>query len=145
MSGYDNELARIVDELNRAAPGSKPAPRAPQPSGSLDQLLSFAARQNASDLLVVSGSAVALRVNGNLSPASGPSLGPEEVRHLLLPLLEPERYEELQKSKSVDFCFVRDPIGRFRANIHYQRGALAASIRLLPARIPSLDSLHLPA
>ncbi|MGH9632854.1 MAG: type IV pilus twitching motility protein PilT, partial [Bryobacteraceae bacterium] len=48
-------------------------------------------------------------------------------------------------AKSVDFCFVREPIGRFRVNIHHQRGTLAASIRLLPARIPSLESLHLPA
>jgi len=45
----------------------------------------------------------------------------------------------------VDFCFARDPVGRFRANIHHQRGTLAASIRLLPARIPTIESLHLPA
>ena len=77
-------------------------------------------------------------------PASGPPLSPDELRNLLLPLLEPARHEELQKNKAVDFCFVRDAIGRFRANIHYQRGTLAASIRLLPARIPTLDSLHLP-
>ena len=35
-------------------------------------------------------------------------------------------------------------MGRFRANFHYQRGTLAASIRLLPAQIPSLEALHLP-
>jgi type II secretory ATPase GspE/PulE/Tfp pilus assembly ATPase PilB-like protein len=34
--------------------------------------------------------------------------------------------------------------GRFRVNIHHQRGTLAASIRLLPSKIPSLESLHLP-
>ena len=45
----------------------------------------------------------------------------------------------------MDFCFARGPIGRFRANFHYQRGTLAACIRLLPAQIPSLESLHLPA
>ena len=45
----------------------------------------------------------------------------------------------------MDFCFARDPVGRFRANIHHQRGTLAASIRLLPARIPTIESLHLPA
>jgi len=39
---------------------------------------------------------------------------------------------------------VREGLGRFRVNIHYQRGTLAASIRLLPSRIPSLESLHLP-
>lgn len=32
----------------------------------------------------------------------------------------------------------------FRANIHYQRGTLAASLRLLPDKIPTLESLHLP-
>jgi twitching motility protein PilT len=52
--------------------------------------------------------------------------------------------EELQKRKSVDLSFVRENLGRFRVNIHHQRGTLAASIRLLPSRIPSLESLHLP-
>jgi twitching motility protein PilT len=45
----------------------------------------------------------------------------------------------------VDLGFVREGLGRFRINIHHQRGTLAASIRLLPARIPSLEWLHLPA
>jgi twitching motility protein PilT len=44
----------------------------------------------------------------------------------------------------VDLSFVRENLGRFRVNIHHQRGTLAASIRLLPSRIPSLESLHLP-
>jgi twitching motility protein PilT len=39
---------------------------------------------------------------------------------------------------------MRENLGRFRVNIHHQRGTLAASIRLLPSRIPSLESLHLP-
>jgi len=150
VSGYDHELSRIVEELNRAVPGSrateKPFPaRPPQNDGSLDQLLAFAGRQNASDLLLIAGTPVALRVNGALAPAAGPPLAPEDVRNLVLPLLDARQYDELQKKKSVDFCFVRDPMGRFRANIHHQRGTLAASIRLLPARIPSLESLHLPA
>ena len=53
--------------------------------------------------------------------------------------------EELREKKSVDLGFVREGLGRFRINIHHQRGTLAASIRLLPARIPSLEWLHLPA
>ena len=68
----------------------------------------------------------------------------EELRSLLLPLLTARQAEELETNKSLDFCFVRGSIGRFRANFHFQRGTLAASIRLLPAQIPSLESLHLP-
>ena len=151
MAGYDHELSRIVEELNRAAPGSRPPERALPvrlPEGddsSLDQLLAYAARQNASDVLLLAGTPVSLRVNGVLAPAVGPPLSPDDVRHLVVSLLDGRQYEELQKKKSVDFCFARDPTGRFRANIHYQRGTLAASIRLLPARIPTIESLHLPA
>ena len=66
------------------------------------------------------------------------------MRSLVLPLLEPAQLTELQTKKSVDLSFVRENLGRFRVNIHHQRGTLAASIRLLPSRIPSLESLHLP-
>jgi twitching motility protein PilT len=149
VAGYDHELSRIVEELNRAAPGSRPAekghPRPVQNDGSLDQLLAFAARQNASDLLLIAGTPIALRVNGTLAPAAGPPLSPDDVRNLVLPVLDARQYDDLQKKKSIDFCFVREPVGRFRANVHHQRGTLAASIRLLPARIPTLESLHLPA
>jgi twitching motility protein PilT len=152
MPEYDDELARIVAELNSAAPGGapgaaldKPSVRLSQDAGSLDSVLVSAARQNASDLLIVAGYGVTLRVNGALGPPVGAPLSGEEARSLVLPLLDARQYEELQHNKSVDFCFVRDPIGRFRANIHYQRGTLAASIRLLPAKIPTLESLHLPA
>jgi twitching motility protein PilT len=78
-------------------------------------------------------------------PANQPALEPEDVGSHVLPLLEPAQMEELQKRKSVDLGFVREGIGRFRINIHHQRGTLAASIRLLPSRIPTLESLHLPA
>jgi len=104
MGDYDSELSRIVEELNRAAPSQKSAPGTPGSTASLDQLLDFATKRNASDILLVAGAPPVLRVNG----------------------------------------FVREGVGRFRVNIHHQRGTLAASIRLLPSRIPSLESLHLP-
>jgi twitching motility protein PilT len=146
MPGLDNELALIVAELNRAVPGSRPAqPDIPQSTASLDQLLAHAARRSASDLLLITGAPVALRVDGKLTPAAGPALAADDTRNLLLPLLTTAQYQELQRNKSIDLCFSRESIGRFRANVHHQRGTLAASIRLLPARIPTLESLHLPA
>jgi twitching motility protein PilT len=147
MSEYDNELSKIVAELNRAAPSNKAAavPRGPQSTASLDQLLHFAAGRGASDVLLIAGVPPMMRITGNLAQASAPPLDSEDVRSLVLPLLEPSQMEELQKRKSVDLSFVRENLGRFRINIHHQRGTLAASIRLLPSRIPSLESLHLPA
>ena len=146
MAEYDRELSNIVAELNRAAPSQKStAPRLPESTASLDQLLEFATRRGASDILLIAGASPVLRVNGALAGASGALLEPEDVRSLVLPLLEPSQMEELQRRKSVDLGFEREGLGRFRINIHHQRGTLAASIRLLPSKIPSLESLHLPA
>ncbi len=145
MSSYDNELAGIVAELNRAAPGSRTSqPASPEALAGLDQLLTFAVRQNASDLLVIAGAPVTMRMNGRLSPSEGPDLTEDDARNLLLPLLTPKQYQELQKDKSIDICFTRKSIGRFRLNLHHQRGSVAGSIRVLPSRIPTLQSLHLP-
>ena len=144
MSEYDSELSKIVAELNRAAPGNKPVSRMPDATASLDKLLAFAAARGASDILLIAGVPAVLRVNGALAAGTGPPLEADDVRSLVLPLLAPAQLEELQKSRSADFSFLREGLGRFRVNLHHQRGTLAASIRLLPARIPSLDSLHLP-
>ena len=148
MSDYDNELSQLVAELNRAAPSQKSSASArsttPQVTSSLDQLLRAAAGRGASDLLLIAGATATLRINGALVAGAGSPLEPEDVSSLVLPLLEPRQLEELQRNKSVDFSLVRENLGRFRINIHHQRGTLAASIRLLPSRIPSLESLHLP-
>jgi twitching motility protein PilT len=140
MAAYGSELSRLVDELNRSTATTRTGENA-----SIDRLLALAVQRGASDILLVAGSAIALRVKGSLTPAAGKPLSSEDLRSLLLPLLTIHQSDELETNKSLDFCFVRGPIGRFRANFHYQRGTLAASIRLLPAQIPSLESLHLPA
>jgi twitching motility protein PilT len=148
VPSYENELEQIVAELNRTAATSRePRPEAAHISASsanLDQLLMLAARRNASDVLLIANAPVTLRVNGALTPAAGSILTSEDTRSLLLPLLTTPQHQDLQKNKSVDLCFTREGIGRFRANLHHQRGTLAASIRLLPDKIPTLESLHLP-
>lgn len=139
MMEHENELSKLVDQLNRSAKESKSGEKR-----SFDQLLAAAVKRHASDMILVAGSAVTLRIHGTLTLEPGPAISAEEIRNLLLPLLTTDQMDELHNSKSLDFCFVRGSIGRFRANFHHQRGTLAAAIRLLPEQIPSLESLHLP-
>jgi len=146
MSEYDSELSKIVEQLNRAAPGQQTAAaRVPRSTASFDKLLELAVRRDASDIVLIANAPPILRVTGELTRAATEPLDADDVRALMLPLLEESQIEELQKRKTVDFGFERQGIGRFRINLHYQRGTLAASIRLLPTRIPSLESLRLPA
>jgi len=140
MDEHENELSRLVDQLNRAATASKAGEKR-----SIDQLAAQAVESHASDIILVAGSAATMRVNGALTTDAGPVLSAEAIRAMLLPLLTAAQTKELEERRSVDLCFVRGATGRFRANFHFQRGTLAASIRLLPAQIPTLESLHLPA
>jgi twitching motility protein PilT len=77
---YESDLSRLVDELNRTKLGLKTDKKT-----SLDTLLALAAEQNASDIILVAGSAITLRVNGSLAPPIGKVLTAEEIRSLLLP------------------------------------------------------------
>ena len=140
MDEHESELSRLVDQLNRAATAAKSGEKR-----SIDQLVAVAVESHASDIILVAGSPATMRVNGALTADAGPVLSAEAIRGMLLPLLTAAQVKELEERKCVDFCFVRGATGRFRANFHFQRGTLAASIRLLPAQIPTLESLHLPA
>ena len=142
MAAYENDLSQLVYELNLST--TTPAVVRSESRASLEPLLAQAAQVGASDVILVAGSGVAMRVDGALAPPSGKVLAPEDLRAMLLPLLTPEQGKELEAARALDFCFVRESIGRFRANLHYQRGTLAASIRLLPAKVPTIESLHLP-
>src|SRR3984885_589855 len=141
MAGLENELSRLVEELNRV---KRPVVISSEAT-SIDRLLAMAVQRGASDILLVAGCAIALRVKGQLTTAAGKPFSSDDLCALLLPLMTGPQLKELERKKSVDFCFARASIGRFRANFHYQRGTLAALIRLLPPDSPSLESLNLPA
>lgn len=147
MSEYENDLSKLVYELNRSVPGVKADLETvgirTEKRSSIDAYLTQAIEQNASDIIFVAGSSITLRLNGLLAPSAGKIFSSEDLRNMLLPLLTNEQAKELELSRALDFCFVRGA-GRFRANVHYQRGTLAASIRLLPAQIPTIETLHLP-
>lgn len=142
MAAYDPDLQRMVEELNRGAAGSKQ--EAARSAASLDGLLGLAVRRGASDVLIVAGAPVVFRINGELSAESGPALSGDDARKLIEPMLDASGLERVRRSKALDFSFTREAIGRFRVNVHHQRGTLAAAIRVLPARVPTLEALHLP-
>jgi twitching motility protein PilT len=140
MSAFENDLSEIVYELNASTSISKV-----ERNDALDSLLARAVEQRASDILMVAGSPATMRINGALDSGIGKVLSSDDLRRMLLPLLNPEQSKELASTRSLDFCFTQGSLGRFRANFHYQRSTLAASIRLLPAQVPTMESLHLPA
>ena len=147
MPGASDDLERIVAELNQASgkrKGSVLAEKQPGPVPALLDLLAVAHREKASDVLLAAGTPPMFRKGGRVLQSGLPSLSAEEIPSLIMPLLAPKQYKVLQSRKTVDLAFSTPSLGRFRANVHYQRGTLAVSIRLLPKLVPTLEALHLP-
>jgi twitching motility protein PilT len=112
----------------------------------LNQLLLTAARQGASDLHVAVGRRPTLRIDGVLiNLQQEPILTPEDTQGLSMALLSPDLKEKLMRNGDVDFTYAYEDKARFRTNVYFQRGFLAAALRLIPAEIKTLDELNLPS
>lgn len=112
----------------------------------LNDLLLAAARQNASDLHLAVGRHPILRIDGILIPLQKePMLTPEVAEGLIFNLLTPEQKEQLLKDKEIDFAYAFEDKARFRVNVFYQRGFVAAALRLIPSQIKTIEELNLPA
>lgn len=112
----------------------------------LDQLLLTAAKQGASDLHIAVGRRPTLRIDGSLINLQKESiLSPEDAQGITLAMLTPGLKEKLMRNGDVDFTYAYEDKARFRTNIFFQRGFLAAALRLIPAEIKTLDELKLPS
>ncbi len=102
-------------------------------------------KYNASDLHIKVGRPPLFRVNGSLIAAKTEKLDKKQVEEILFGILTERQKEELLQNKQIDLSFAASGMGRFRANIYYQRSTLSAAIRIIPSVITSLDALGIPA
>ena len=156
MAEFDPQLTDLVTELNRTAGGGKvasanaPVPSRPEPQpspedlASLDALLQYGVDRGASDVILTAGCGLVLRIQGELVKGAEPIYSDQAIRKLISSLLTPIYREELERDLTLDFSFIRENIGRFRANVHFQRGTMGVAIRVLPRQVPTLEALRLP-
>jgi twitching motility protein PilT len=115
MAVFEDDLSLLVHELNSSAGGAKTVAAKTELRGMLDGLLSQAAARGASDVILVAGAPITIRVNGALVAGAGKVLSAEELRGMLLPLLTAEQGKELEASRAVDLwrmCIISG--GRWR-------------------------------
>lgn len=110
----------------------------------INELLEQTFKQQASDLHLLVSYPPAVRVNGNLGPLLGQeALTSEKIEELVLNLLSPELKEQFLANKELDISYATD-FARFRVNLYFQKGQMAAAFRLLPFKISTVDELNLP-
>lgn len=110
----------------------------------MDDLLRLTRDLGATDLHMSGEMPPAFRVKGSINFYECPAYSPMEVEALLGEIMSSRHLELLKKKYSVDLGLYRQGIGRFRVIVFYQRGYMAAAIRLLADGMPSFDQLGLP-
>ena len=109
----------------------------------IEKMIREARSQRASDIHISEGQAVYLRIDGKLIK-SDLELSDEMTRKLILSLLTKERQESIWRGEDADFALETSDGNRQRVNVFCQQGRLAAAIRLLNAKVPTLSQLHMP-
>jgi len=108
-------------------------------------MLEMLVAQQGSDIHIITGQPPTLRIDGNLLPIQGaPILNKDQAEALIVPLMSQEQKDYVMVNKEIDFGYQYQDKGRFRVNVYHQRGEMAASLRLIPARIKTIDDLQLP-
>jgi twitching motility protein PilT len=111
-----------------------------------DTFLSTAASLGASDIHLRASQPPLLRINGELRRfADVGSLSADDLDGMVVRLLTPAQQQRLAREHEVDVAWQIPEVGRCRARVFQQRGTTGLALRLIPAKIPPLDALLLPA
>ncbi|MGB8457869.1 MAG: ATPase, T2SS/T4P/T4SS family, partial [Candidatus Acidiferrum sp.] len=135
------EIDRIVNELNdlREREGSQSAGTV-----QLDKWLKTLIARGGSDLLLVAGAPACIRAQGAVQKIEAAPLDGAEIEAAVLPALTSHALARYRQTQIADSSYRVAGLGRFRINLHRERGRAAAAIRALPQKVPALRELNLP-
>jgi twitching motility protein PilT len=111
----------------------------------IDRLLRAMVEQDASDLFLKVGAHPFLRINGKLIAAGEEKLSQEGVTEVAWELMGPQRRQAFHAERELNFAFEQPGVGRFRANVLWQRGRIALVIRRVNRATASFLELNLPS
>lgn len=110
----------------------------------LHELLKNMVEQGATDLHITTNSPPVIRIDGALERLSYPPLTAPETKRLAYSVLTDAQKHRLEETLELDLSFGIKGLARFRANIFFQRGAIAGAFRRIPYEILDFKQLGLP-
>jgi twitching motility protein PilU len=110
----------------------------------LGPFLALMVEQGASDLFLEAGAPPTLKCQGVFRPVAGGVLDSERIKSLAYSVMREAQIREFESQLECDLALHIDKLGRFRINVHVQRGYVGLVARHITSNIPTLESLHLP-
>ncbi|MBV9852449.1 MAG: type IV pilus twitching motility protein PilT [Armatimonadetes bacterium] len=111
----------------------------------LDELLELIVAEKGTDLHITPGIPPIIRVNGELLPTNYENCTPRDTQMMMYSILTDEQIQKFESTWELDFSYApASRVARFRVNIFKDRGSIAAALRVIPTKIPTLEELGLP-
>ena len=102
------------------------------------------AELDGSDLHLKVGSPPIVRIDGALRRLDGPRLTPQDTQAIAHTIMPPDRRASLEAKRETDFALSVPGVGRFRANVFYQRGSVSIVLRRVRVGSKTFEDLGLP-
>jgi twitching motility protein PilT len=110
----------------------------------MQQILSLARRENASDIHIVAGLPPMFRINGEIILSNRPALARQETAVLCYSLLNEEQRKVFERDWQLCCSIFDAKLGRFRVSIYYHAGNPEMAIRPVMDHIKGREELRLP-
>ena len=113
----------------------------------LETILRSAVNQGVSDIFIVPGAPVTLKIKGEMIPTSDERVMPADTEALLCGIYRLAQQRDMRRLLETgddDFSFSVRGVGRFRCNAFKQRGSLAAVLRVVVFGLPDPVELNIP-
>ena len=103
---------------------------------SLHQLLKTMVEKGGTDLHITTNSPPQIRIDGKMVPLQVPPMTASETKGIVYSVLTDQQKHRFEESLELDFSFGVKGLARFRANVFFQRGAVAGAFRTIPWEMP---------
>jgi len=110
----------------------------------ITELLTFSAKNKASDLHVSSGEAPMIRVDGDVKRINLPAMEHKEVHAMIYDIMNDKQRKDFEEFLEADFSFEIPNLARFRVNAFNQNRGAAAVFRTIPSTVLTLEELGAP-
>ena len=113
----------------------------------IEEFLTLAAKEEASDLFIVAVLPLTMKVNGVMRHINEEKMMPQDTEKIIREIYEKaldRDIDQLLKTGDDDFSFAIPGLSRFRVSAYKQRGSLAAVIRVIAFRLPDYKQLRIP-
>jgi twitching motility protein PilT len=110
----------------------------------INDLLTIAVENGASDLHVKVGSTPMMRVAGSLTPTTDTRLTHDDVKAMAAAIMSKEHQAKFKENQDLDLAYSVPGLGRFRCNVFQQRGTISLAFRVIPMQIQGISELGLP-